>query len=171
MVVYCFVTTVLWSTLHLPYSSEAVKRLNYQILQKSHLPLPFTVWIHPWIKWSIEHTRKRLFFYNFKSFNMAWSATLLHMVNYNIVTNHTSTPLPLTNSLRSEMRNLRQLGKWLRCFMTFNMATCTTHCKPETKKAGYSSYACLLAQVTKTFNRWQQWLRRGLPQMRLYSLV
>jgi len=35
VVVYCFVTTVLCSILHLSYSSEAVMRLNYQILQKS----------------------------------------------------------------------------------------------------------------------------------------
>ena len=37
-VVHCFVTAVLWSILHLSCSSEAVMRLNYQILLKSPLP-------------------------------------------------------------------------------------------------------------------------------------
>jgi len=37
-----------------------------------------------------------------------------------------------------------------------------THCKPETKKTGDSSNACLFVQVTETCNRWPQWLRSGL---------
>jgi len=43
-------------------------------------------------------TRKSKVCIFLKIFNTKWSATPLHMANYNIGTNHTSTPLLLTNS-------------------------------------------------------------------------
>jgi len=48
----------------------------------------------------------------------------------------------------------------LRC--NANHRHCAIHCKPETKKTGDSSNACLFAQVCETSNRWPQWLRSGL---------
>jgi len=55
------------------------------------------------------HACKGLFFYVLKYFNKTWDATMVH---YNVwkKTNHTSTPLFLRDSLRSEIQNLGQWG-------------------------------------------------------------
>ena len=50
--IHCVVTAVLWSTLHSFYSSEAVARLDYQILLKSP-PLTLLAGSAPGLRWTL----------------------------------------------------------------------------------------------------------------------
>ena len=128
----------------------------------------------PQTRWSIEHTvRKRLFFHTLKSFNMSWSATPLHMVNYHI--GEKDQPhihaIALDKFLVLWNAKIRQMGKWHVCFMSFNMATSATHCKPETKKTVDSNNACL---CTGHWNFWQMTTvtsQRFTLNSDLYALV
>ena len=84
----------------------------------------------PQTRWSMEYTRtrKHLFFYALKFFNMPWSATLLHMVNYHI--GEKDQPhihaIPLEKFLVFWNVQLRQMGKWHSLFHDFQLNMVTT---------------------------------------------
>jgi len=55
------------------------------VLKKGRIFAEYYIYIYLFVSDQMvqrTHTRKRLFFYAWKSFNMTWSATPLHMVNY-----------------------------------------------------------------------------------------